>query len=62
MDILELGLTLLKELKIHKIYLVDNHLELRYECNNQAVIAFGKTQDETIINFYENYQILIEQK
>ena len=60
MNTLELGYKLLKELNIKFYYQLKDRLEIRYYFNNQAVIAYGKTIDEVISNFYQLYKDLTD--
>ena len=56
MTLLELGCNLLQELKIHSLFVLTNHLEIRYEQKGITIIAFGKTEKEVIENFYELHE------
>lgn len=59
MDILELACKLLEQLSINRIFVYKDHLEIRKEFENQAIIAYGKTENEVIENFYYLYQELV---
>lgn len=50
---------LLEMLGIKRYFVFPDHLELRYQNNNQAIIAHGKTELEVITNFYELYKELM---
>lgn len=56
MTLLELGHNLLCRLKINRIFVFPDHFELRYQNEGKLVIAYGKTESETIENFYELYK------
>lgn len=56
MTLLELGCKLLQELGIRTVFVLKDHLEIRYEGEGKQVIAFGKTEKEAIENFYELHE------
>jgi len=56
MTLLELGCNLLQELNIHTLFVLRDHLEIRYEGKGKQIIAFGSTEEEVIQNFYEIYE------
>lgn len=49
---------LLKELNIHRVFQFKDHLEIRKEFENQAIIAMGGTEEEVLENFYQLYNEL----
>ena len=57
-NILSLAYDLLQKLCIRRIYVLPDHLEIRYEVDNQAIIAYGSTEEELVENFYSLYQEL----
>jgi len=59
MNNLELGYKLLKELNIKFYYQLEDRLEIRYYFDNQAIIAYGNTEEECVSNFYDLYQGLV---
>lgn len=50
--------SLLEELKINRIFQFKDHLEIRKEFENQAIIAMGETEEDVIENFYQLYNEL----
>lgn len=56
MTLLELGHDLLCHLKINRVFVFPDHLEIRYEGNGKLIVAYGKTESEVIENFYELYE------
>lgn len=52
---LDSGLALLKELGIHRYYFINKRYEIRHEFDNQAIISYGSTLKECVINFHELY-------
>lgn len=59
-EIIAAAYNLLKELNIHRIFQFKDHLEIRKEFDNQAIIARGKTEEEVIENFYQLYNELFD--
>ena len=57
-NILTLAYNLLQELGIRRIRVFPDYFEIRYEVDNQAVIAYGSTEEELVENFYYLYQEL----
>jgi len=57
-NILTLAYNLLQELGIRRVKVFPDHFEIKYETDNQAVIAYGSTEEELVENFYYLYQEL----
>ena len=56
---LQLGYELLKELGITTVKVYPNKLEIIKTFDNQQIIAWGKTEEEVVENFYYLYQELV---
>lgn len=56
MTSLELGRELLCRLKINRVFVFPDHLEIRYESEGKLVVAYGKTENEAVENFYELHE------
>lgn len=57
-EIINAAYDLLKALNIHRVFQFKDHLEIRKEFDNQAIIAKGATEEEVIENFYQLYNEL----
>ena len=58
LQILNLAYNLLKKLGIAHMTVLKDRLELKYQFENQAIIAYGGSEEELVENFYYLYEEL----
>lgn len=56
--LLELGIELIQKLGIKHVLVYKDHIELSYTFDNQKLVAYGNTENEAIIHFYQLYEEL----